>query len=62
MTFEEWLAEGRKHGWVGAGYCATHDGLALTAEEARMFNDEGIDVCTPSLRVYPDGDAPSEDQ
>ena len=57
VDFESWYEAGRAAGFVGEGFCATHDGTPFTEAEGVMFDEEGIDACTPSLRVFPDGDA-----
>lgn len=54
MTVDEWLAIGRDAGFVAKGYCAMHDGLPFTDDEAHRFEHEGIDPCIPSVRVNTD--------
>jgi hypothetical protein len=51
-SFEQWMSEGIRNGWISAGYCATHDGGYdyLTDEEKAEY-DEGGDPCEPVFRV-----------
>ena len=51
MTFEEWMEIGQKAGWISSGVCIMHDGLPMTEEEDREF-EEGGDPCTPGFRVW----------
>ena len=62
MTVEEWIEAGENAGFVGARFCATHfeDGTPFTPEEARLYDDDGIDSCTPSIRVFLEPPRPAE--
>jgi hypothetical protein len=54
MTFNEWIAQGIKAGWIGPAVCYTHDGLPLSESEDEEFQ-EG-DPCIHILRLYEDAD------
>jgi hypothetical protein len=53
--FDEWLQEGLTNGFCGPAICYPHDGLPLTLEEDREF-EEGGDPCIHILRLYEDRD------
>jgi hypothetical protein len=53
--FEEWLQEGLTNGFCGPAICYPHDGLPVTEEEDREF-EEGADPCIHILRLYEDRD------
>lgn len=52
-TFDDWLAEGRRRGWVSPAFCAMHHAEPMTGDErARM--ERGEDPCTPGcVRLWP---------
>ena len=56
--FDEWLQEGLTNGFCGPAICYPHDGLPLTVEEDREF-EEGGDPCIQILRLYEDRDIKS---
>jgi hypothetical protein len=56
--FDEWLQEGLTNGFCGPAICYPHDGLPLTVEEDREF-EEGGDPCIHILRLYEDRDIKS---
>lgn len=62
MTVEEWLDAGRNAGFVGKEFCATHfdEGVPWTDDEQRLYDDDGIDSCTPSIRVFLEPPLPVE--
>ena len=51
--FEKWFQKGLKNGWITDIVCDTHDGLPLTDEEYKEF-DEGGDPCVPVVRILID--------
>ena len=53
MNFEDWLKKGYEMGWIGPPVCQTHDGIPLTTEEDKEFDDGG-DPCVHVLRLYED--------
>ena len=58
MTFEEWLAVGREHGFLPPGmrpWCVIHDSVPLTDDEVAVAADEGnmASLCVPVLRLDP---------
>lgn len=53
MSFTEWVEEGYIRGWIGPPVCQTHDGIPLTTEEDKEFNDGG-DPCVHVIRLYED--------
>jgi hypothetical protein len=53
--FDEWLQEGLTNGFCGPAICYPHDGLPLTEEEDREF-EQGGDPCIHILRLYEDKD------
>jgi hypothetical protein len=52
-TFEQWLQEGISLGVCGPPICYPHDGLPLTEQEDKEFEDGG-DPCVYILRLYED--------
>jgi len=52
MSFDDWLELGEREGFVTARFCAMHDGLPLTKDEAEGF-EEGDDPCIAAIRVKP---------
>lgn len=54
MTFNEWLEQGIKQGFVGPAVCYTHDGLPLSEAEDEEFQDG--DPCVHVLRLYESAD------
>lgn len=51
MTFDEWVAVGRAHGWIfGDVFCAQHDDPPMTAAEAAEL-DAGRGRCLPAVRL-----------
>ena len=53
MSFTEWVEEGYIRGWIGPPVCQTHDGIPLTTEEDKEF-EEGSDPCVHVIRLYED--------
>lgn len=53
MTFDDWLAIGREHGFCSPPVCSTHDGVPMSDEETAQW-DDGDDPCTHILRLYAD--------
>jgi hypothetical protein len=52
--FNEWLQEGIDLGFVGPAICQTHDGLPLSEQEERDFEES--DPCIHILRLYEDAE------
>lgn len=50
--FSEWLQEGIELGFVGPAICYTHDGLPLSEQEDKEFEES--DPCIHILRLYED--------
>jgi hypothetical protein len=53
MTFEDWLAIGREHGFCSLPVCSTHDGIPMSDRELEKW-DGGDDLCIHILRLYED--------
>jgi hypothetical protein len=53
MSFYDWIEEGYARGWAGPPVCQTHDGIPLTPEEDKEF-DQGGDPCVHVIRLYED--------
>jgi hypothetical protein len=53
MTFDDWLAIGREHGFCSSSACSTHDGIPMSDRELDMW-DDGDDPCIHVLRLYED--------
>lgn len=51
MNFAEWVAYGQDKGWIADDVYQTHDGVPMTEDESKEF-DEGGDPCIPVLRVW----------
>lgn len=52
-SFDDWLAEGRRSGWVSEPFCAMHHAEPMTAAERAGF-EAGADPCTPGcVRLWP---------
>lgn len=51
MTFDEWLAIGREHGYCSMPACNTHDGVPQTPAELAEWDDGG-DPCVHVIRLY----------
>jgi hypothetical protein len=50
MSYRRWLRRGIKKGWVDAPVCETHEGIRMTDEELKAF-DEGFDPCITVVRL-----------
>jgi hypothetical protein len=57
-TFETWLAEGRRKGWITGPVCATHEGIPATEDEEAAW-EEGHDPCHHVLRLWSEGERPA---
>jgi len=55
LTFNEWVTYGIEKGWCGPPVCSTHDGLPMSEQEDKDF-DEGQDPCIHIVRMYEDID------
>lgn len=53
MTFDDWLAIGREHGFCSPSACSTHDGIPMSDPELDKW-DDGDDPCIHVLRLYED--------
>lgn len=50
-NFDEWIVYGMEKGWCSPPLCETHDGLPMTQEEERGW-EEGGDPCIHAIRLY----------
>ena len=50
VLIDEWIEIGIKNNWVDK-FCYYHDYPPLTDEE-QASDEEGHDICVPTLRVY----------
>jgi hypothetical protein len=53
ISFDDWVKEGYSRGWIGPPICQTHDGIPMTEQEDKDF-DEGGDPCVHVIRLYED--------
>ncbi len=51
ITFDAWMELGLLRGFVGPPVCSTHDGIPMTLEEEKWFED-GDDPCIHVIRPY----------
>jgi hypothetical protein len=51
MKQDEWIELGVKMGWCSPPICEPHDGMPMSEEEARQY-EEGSDPCVHILRLY----------
>lgn len=49
--FWDYIAHGKKKGWISDVVCSTHEGLPLTSIEEDDAED-GWDVCVPAVRIW----------
>ena len=47
----DWIDYGVKEGWCSQPVCDTHDGMPMSDEEYKEW-DDGEDPCIPALRLY----------
>ena len=47
----DWIDYGVKKGWCSQPVCDTHDGMPMSDEEYKEW-DDGEDPCIPALRLY----------
>lgn len=50
-SFQEWLEQGYRNGWVGPPVCEIHDGFPMSEDELSEL-DAGNDPCMHMLRLY----------
>ena len=50
MTFDEWYNYGIEQKWVMPATCYTHDGIATSEQEDKLFED-GLDPCIHVARL-----------
>lgn len=51
---QHWLQHGIERGWCSDICCATHEGATLTDDEYHAYHSDE-DICTFSVRIYPNG-------
>lgn len=51
LTIDEWLQYGIDNGYCSDAVCVTHEGLPLTEEEEKEW-DDGWDPCSPGVRLW----------
>lgn len=51
MDFVDWINYGVEMEWCSPIVCDTHDGMVLTDEEAKQW-DEGEDPCITVVRIW----------
>lgn len=52
MTLDQWLAEGTSRGFCSAVFCGMHDIGPMTDTEKQAWEDDGLDVCLPFIRIW----------
>lgn len=59
MTIDEWIQYGIERKYCSEPVCATHEGLPVTKEEDKEWED-GYDPCSPGLRLWAEGECPED--